>query len=165
MSREELLRQLRDIGPPPEPAWWLPAPGHIILTLIGLAFILALFYWRAQRRSGLPLAQARLELRRIESAHARDGDVTRLAQELSSWLKRVALSAFPDRQLAGLSGKEWLQFLDQSLGSDGFSSGAGRVFAGEVYRREVVADTRQLLNLCERWLDRVGPRLSRRGQV
>lgn len=162
MTRDELLRQLRDISPPAEPAWWLPAPGHIALLLVLLTLVAILVYWRARRRSGQLLEQARSELRRIEAEHARDGDASRLSRQLAGWLKRVALAAYPEKRLEGLTGRAWLEFLDQSPGGPVFSAGAGRVFAGDVYRRDVGADAEELLHLCERWLDGLRPRLQRR---
>lgn len=162
MTRDELLSQLRDISPPAEPAWWLPAPGHIGLILVLLALLAVIAYWRARRRSGLLLEQARLELRRIEAEHDRDGDSVRLSRQLANWLKRVALAAYPEKRLEGLTGRAWLEFLDQSLGGQLFSAGAGRLFAGDVYRREIDADAKELLRLCEQWLDRLRPRLLRR---
>ena len=162
MTREELLRQLRDISPPAEPAWWLPAPGHVALMLVFAAFAAALIYWIARRRSGLLFRQARHELRRIEAEYARVGDTSRLSLQLAVWLKRVALAAYPERRLERLTGMEWLDFLDATLGGKTFSSGAGRIFAGSVYSREVGADSAELLRLCANWLEALGPRLRRR---
>lgn len=159
MTREELLAQLRDIRPPAEPAWWLPGPGHMVLALLLLALFALLLVWLARRRADRRLTRARDELRHIEARHARDPDAARLARELAGWLKRVSLLAFPGRQLEGLTGRAWLEFLDQSIGGNRFSDGAGRVFGSEVYRRAPVFDSSGLLQLCEQWLTRIAPRL------
>lgn len=159
MTREELLAQLKDISPPAEPSWWLPAPGHIALGLLGLALLAVLLARLARRRADRRLTRARNELRLIESRHARDPDSARLAHELAGWLKRVSLLAFPGRRLEGLTGRAWLEFLDRSIGDPRFTGGAGRVFGSEVYRRAPDFDSDGLLRLCEQWLLRIAPRL------
>ena len=159
MTREELLAQLRDIRPPGEPAWWLPAPGHLALGLLALALLVLLAAWLWKRRADRRLLRATRELRRIEARHAREPDSARLAYELSSWLKRVSLLAFPDERLQGLAGNGWLEFLDRSIGDRRFTGGAGRVFGGEVYRRNPELDAAGLLELCDQWLSRIAPRL------
>lgn len=159
MTRDELLRQLRDISPPAEPAWWLPAPGHIVLIVLFTALAAGVVYWRVRRRSGLMFEQARDELRRIEAEHIRDGDTSRMSRQLAVWLKRVALAAYPERRLERFTGREWLDFLDNTLGGKAFSAGAGRMFAGGVYAREVTVDARALLRLCDQWLDALRPQL------
>jgi hypothetical protein len=164
MTRDELIQQLRDISPPIEPAWWLPAPGHLALLLLALLLVAAICYWRARRRSGLLLEQARRELHRIATQQAKDVDACIQAQALARWLKRVALLAYPQRRLESLTGRAWLEFLDQPLGGENFTRGTGRIFGGDVYRREVEADTQALLDLCERWLEAVSPRLLHRGR-
>jgi Ca-activated chloride channel family protein len=162
MTREELLAQLKDISPPQEPAWWLPAPGHWALGLSILALLAVLLAWLLRRRADRRLASAKQELRFIEARYARDPDPARLAHELAAWLKRVSLLAFPAQRLESLTGKAWLEFLDRSFGDAQFSGGAGRVFGEDIYRRAPVFDAGELLELCEQWLSQVAPRLRRR---
>jgi hypothetical protein len=162
MTREDLLAQLRDIRPPQEPAWWLPAPGHLALGVLGLALLVLLLVWLYRRRADRRLLRATRELRHIEARHARDPDSARLALELSGWLKRVSLLAFPGQRLESLTGTAWLEFLDRGIGDDRFSGGAGRAFGSEIYRRNPDFDPLQLLELCEQWLSRIAPRLRRR---
>ena len=163
MTREELVQQLRDISPPPEPAWWQPAPGQLALILLVAALAVAFACWRARRRSARLVEQARRELRRIESRYHGRPDPSRLSLELAGWLKRVALLAFPERRLEGATGETWLEFLDQALGGGSFTRGAGRIFGGAVYARDVGPDSDRLLRLCESWLEAVSPQLRRRG--
>lgn len=162
MTREELLAQLRDIRPPEEPAWWLPAPGHLVLGALALALLALLVAWLLRRRADRRLLRARQELRLIETRHTSAPDTARLAHELSSWLKRVSLQAFPGQRLEGLTGEAWLAFLDRSIGDDRFTSGAGRAFGSEIYRKAPRLDASVLLALCEQWLSRIAPQLRRR---
>lgn len=163
MTAEQLLQQLQDIQPPPEPAWWLMAPAHGIalglLAAVAAAVWLLLRYRRANRLVDLATAA----LRDISSGYRRDQDSRRLALQLSRWLRQVSLLAFPDRQPAGLCGRDWLQFLDESLDSSAFSRGHGRIFGSQIYAQQCNPDAAELTALCEQWLNAVRPRLRRQG--
>ncbi len=164
MTAEELLLQLKDIQPPPEPAWWLVAPAHLVLA--GVIIVLLGIGWLLQRRRRaarlVKLAEAEFEL--IKSAYLRDQDRRLLALKTSRWLKQVALLAYPTRQLQSICGEAWLEFLDQGLGDRQFSRGSGRLFGGALYGRDFDANAAEILDLCERWLIAVKPRLQQRGK-
>ena len=175
MTREELLLQLRDIQPPPEPAWWLIPPVYLTIAafLIGL-FVIAWLLRRRQRADRLAQV-ARLELQAIKADYRQDQNVRQLAIKVSRWLKQVAMLAFPGSQLQGVSGEPWLKFLDQSLGhglghnmgqnmnrdqgDSHFSRGCGRIFGAGVYQSSVDLDADQIFALCERWLNAIKPQL------
>jgi hypothetical protein len=189
MTSEELLLQLRDIQPPPEPAWWLIAPGYFVITafLIGL-FIIAWLLRRRQRNDRLAKL-ASLELQSIRAEYRQNHDVNLLAIKVSQWLKQVAMLAFPGSQLQSVSGEPWLKFLDQSLGhgpgdslgdslghnmsqnmnrdqGDGhFSRGCGRIFGAGVYQSSVDLDADRIFALCERWLNAIKPQLQQRSRL
>lgn len=165
MSVEELLQQLRDIQPPPEPSWWQLAPAQLLL--LGCLALLAGIGWLLlRRRRAHRLARlAGLELHRIEADYRCHGDQRLLAIQLSRWLKQVALLAYPGEHLQGLNGEAWLEFLDQSLGERRFSRGCGRVFGSAVYRPRVNLDAGQVCALCGQWLQAVRPRLRQPGRA
>ena len=162
MTHEELLLELRDISQPIEPAWWMLAPGYLMLIMLAIVGIGLLWYWLIRRRAQRRLRLARAELHSISTRHLRDGDTQRLSLELSRWLKQVALLAYPQRGLEGLTGGRWLVFLDETLGQDKFSRGEGRVFGDAIYQRQAPMDAENLLDLCESWLDAIAPDLLRR---
>ena len=164
MTREELLLELKDIGAPPEPAWWLLAPAHSILIALALGALVFAWIWWRQRRSRQLLRLAALELNRIETALRDHGDKRELSLALSRWLKQVALAAYPQSGLEALSGDPWLEFLDQTLGRNSFSRGEGRVFGDAIYRRQAEFDAGALLDLCRGWLHAIEPRLLQRGR-
>jgi len=164
MTAEELLLQLKDIQPPPEPAWWLVAPAHLVLAgvivgLLGIGWLL-----RRRRRVARLTKLAEREFELIRSAYLRDQDRRLLALKTSRWLKQVALLAYPTRQLESVCGEAWLEFLDQGLGNHQFSRGSGRLFGGALYGREIDANADEILDLCERWLSAIKPRLQKRGR-
>ncbi len=162
MTVEELLLELRDIQSPPEPSWWLIAPAHwiAIVLLLGVAACIWLFFRRHKANHLAILADQ--ELQRIRTLYTRNQDSHRLAIELSRWLKQVAILAFPARRLESLSGRGWLEFLDESLGKNSFSDGIGQVFGSTIYSRQVNLETAQLVQLCEQWLSAVKPHLRQR---
>lgn len=164
MTHEELILGLKDLRPPTEPGWWLLAPGYMLVILLLLSLITAFWIVLRRRKLMLRFTAARLELERIRSAHRNDGDSQQLTGELAQWLKRVALLAFPESRLEGVTGSDWLSFLDDSLGDVSFTRGEGSAFASAVYQRKAQPDVERLLSLCERWLQAVKPRLIRRGQ-
>jgi hypothetical protein len=177
MTSAELLLQLRDIQPPPEPAWWLIAPGYFAITafLIGL-FIIAWLLRRRQRNDRLAKL-ASLELQSIRAEYRQNHDVNLLAIKVSQWLKQVAMLAFPGSQLQSVTGEPWLKFLDQSLshnmgqnmnqdrGESHFSRGCGRIFGAGVYQSSVDLDADRIFALCERWLNAIKPQLQQRSRV
>ena len=160
MSAESLLLSLQDIGPPPEPAWWM-LPPLAWWTICLLLLSISLWRWQRRRRERNRLGEGlRAELERIAQRHE-PGAGDALARELSVWLKQAALLAFPGTGLEKMHGAEWLEFLDRSSGLNAFRHGAGKVFADAVYRREFHADGAVLLSLCRDWLNRVAPQLRR----
>ena len=163
MTREELLLELRDIGAPAEPAWWLLAPGYLLLIILASVGVGLLLYWLRRRRKRQLLILAKSELHGFSSGFVESGDAQLLLQQLSRWLKQVAILAYPERRPQALSGIEWLVFLDEVLGDKRFSAGHGRVFGDAVYRQRAEFDATRVLDLCEIWLQAVKPRLLQRG--
>ncbi len=146
------LSQLRDIHLPPPVSWWPPAPGWWALTaLLLLALGLGLWLLRRRRRNRWR-RRALAELTQLRTA-----DDALLLRGLSVLLRRVAISRFPQAEVAALTGEAWLEFLDLTLGDDdsAFRSGAGRVLIVGPYAAAAEVDAPALLALCERWLRKV----------
>ena len=165
MNAEDVLLALRDISPPPEPAWWHLSTGMLILIVAAVVLVATIWMIFRHRRTNRMATLAAEELTQIKNAYRTSGDDTKYAQHLAQWLKRVALLAFPEHQLQSVCGQKWLKFLDQSLGSDQFSSGPGQVFGGGVYQAHVNLNAAELAALCEQWLQVIRPRLKRRNQI
>jgi len=66
-------------------------------------------------------------------------------------MRRAAITADERRRVAGLTGEEWLAWLDRGLSGRPFSEGPGRCLADAPYRadaEEQVVDAMGLLGLC-----------------
>ena len=149
---------LRDIVVPEPMGFWPLAPG--VWVLLGVAgWGLAILIWRryalwragAYRRAGLAC------LAQIEGQLANPGSEAAVQHELSVLLKRVALAAFPRKQVAPLYGDSWLKFLDSTCEGCTFMNGPGHHLADAVYADSKVSpfnadDCKQLFNLTRIWI-------------
>lgn len=98
----ELLARLRDAHPPAAPSWWPPAPGWWLALLLALALaVLVMRYGPAWWR--------RLRLRRRLFAAL---EATASVAEISQLLRRAALERYPEARPAGLTGADWVAFLE-----------------------------------------------------
>ncbi len=128
------LSELRDIHLPPPPPLWPPAPGWWLLCLVAIAAVVfgvrsALAAWR-RGRPRRAAVRAMAELRgRYERGETPD-DVT---AEVATLLRRAAMNRNPRTQVAGLTGGNWLAFLDDD--AHHFTEGVGKCLATAPYAR------------------------------
>lgn len=147
---------LRDIHLPEPVSWWPPAPGW--WGLFGLTLLLLLLLWglvNFRRRSRLKRG-ALASLRQLSIQYQQDGDTQQLVAQLSVLLRRLALTIHPRRQVAALTGDDWLAFLDQGVTLDGqrqaFSEGVGRALIEAPYNPASQVDSKALVALTRRWI-------------
>jgi hypothetical protein len=133
-------------GWPPAPGWWLLA--GLLLLLLGVAVYFGMR--RRRRRAGARLALA--ELARLRTDLAADGDQSAYLRAVSQLLRRFALTRFPRAQVAGLTGKDWLRFLDAQGGDGRFCEGPGQVLADALYRPSVELSAAELHDLLAEWI-------------
>ncbi len=156
---------LHDIHLPPPVGWWPPAPGWWALGVLLLATLaVGVRTWRRLHASrGVSHADRAAEVwrrwRELKHALADAGTMSGGAQELSAFLRRVALTLNPRGEVAGLTGEAWLRFLDAPLGGAEFTAGPGRILASAPYRPGIGekerGDLDRCVRLCERWLQAV----------
>ena len=154
----QVLSELRDIHLPPPAGWWPPAPGWWILA--GSVLLLGWLFWRfrlRRRRRGKVAKEALTRLEEIRREFEVHRDPVRLATRLSRLLRQVAVHCFPAGEVAGLTGSEWLTFLDRTLEAvEGpFGQGAGRALVEVPYRGGGEVDAEALLALARRWIVKV----------
>ncbi len=149
------LAQLHDIHLPAPVSWWPPAPGWWAMAILSLLVVgLGYLGYRRHRRN----RWRRSALTAL--SQLRDSAPEALPRQLSVLLRRVAVSRFPRHEVAGLTGQDWLTFLDRTLDDgDAFRAGVGQVLRDAPYRagRAPVEPT-DLLTLCERWIRRLPDR-------
>jgi len=147
---------LKDIHEPEAIGWWPPAIGWWVLAVsIPLLIILLVwFYKRLTRKTALKTAKKILA--RIKRDAAQD-NLQKLG-ELSVLVRRVAISVSPRAKAAGLTGRQWLEFLDTSVKGTPFSEGIGQLLADAPYRKTPPTELEisQLIDLCEDWLKAQG---------
>jgi hypothetical protein len=123
VSDNSSLQNLNDIVLPPDVPWWPLAPGWYLLAgFIVLVIFFALYRALKQRQKNRYRMLAMQELSAIKG----QGDTTDL-QLIPELLKRTALSAWPRRDVAALSGTDWHRFLDRTAATDRFCSGTGEI--------------------------------------
>ncbi len=146
--------QLRDIHMPQEPPLWPPALGWWLMAAL-LMVLLVWTVWVAVRHHRLYRQRQRI-LAMLGDLEQESGDkVTpqRIAQ-ISILLRRLALMRYPRRQVAALTGTDWLGFLDESGGDGNFCKGPGQVLASGPYQSALITDldTRALGALVRNWV-------------
>lgn len=104
------LTKLADLAVPPPVPFWPPAPGWIVLFVVGALLFGALI--------------VRFVLRWKHDAYRRaaESELAELTERgewtsLSTLIKRTALAAYPRTKVASLSGESWTEFIEQTGGS------------------------------------------------
>ena len=138
------LAELRPLHLPADIGWWPPAPGWWLLALLLVALVTwATLAWRrrAARREALGI---------IRAVHKTDLAGPALAQAINLALRRYAMACYPQHNIAALSGRPWLEFLN--------SHGAGRDFTAATalsdapFMREAQVDRHELIGLATHWV-------------
>lgn len=132
MNPQEL--QLHDIHIPSDPNAWPFAIGWWILIALALCL---LFYicLKIQRLFRIKKHKKLLhqEYSALEGKLQNKPDKDLIA-EMNVFLRRLALAFYPNKNIASLTGADWLHFLDTSGKTHDFSRGAGRILIEAPYR-------------------------------
>ena len=128
------LDRLHDLVLPPEISWWPPAPAwYWVLGSFALAALWLLVrsfsHWQQQRYRREALAELRAH-------HAALSDPSQRVQALTALavlMKRVAITAYPRRETASLTGSVWLAFIDETSGKTAFAESDGSILETVVY--------------------------------
>jgi hypothetical protein len=134
MNPEEI--PLRDLHLPEMTGWWPLAPGWWVL--IGLAACGVLYLaWRAFQRFQRNAARRKAlsQLRYLQAEYSWTGDAISLGIRLSELLRRAMLAYAPRDEVAGLTGRNWLEWLDRGLPNKVFTDGPGRNIESLPYRK------------------------------
>ncbi len=148
---ENGLEQLRDIHSPDPVGWWVPAPGYWLILLLAIA-LLVYWMWR-HRRYQLRRVAVR-ELEAIVTAYESHQDDEKLANEISTLLRRVAISFAPRKEVASALGQQWiatLQALPESHAFE-FSEDVAEFLSVGLYQRHSEIPIQQLISECRQWI-------------
>ncbi len=143
---------LKDLHLPANISWWPPAIGWWLLAVLVIGIVIGLvwLFKRLTRRTALKSAKKHLTQLKQDP---KQNNLQKLTA-LSVLMRRVAISVYPRKEVASLTGQAWLMFLDRNLKSAQFSTGAGKVLADAHFRNTPPTDSdlAQLYQLCEEWL-------------
>lgn len=144
--------KLRDIHLPEPVSWWPPAPGWWLLLIL----IIAVIYFTPRvikKLKQVPLnKQAAIELKKIESDYQAHQDKSRLAQQLSTLLRRICMSYASRKRTASLTGNEWIKQLNSITEKNYFSAEASNILLNAPYQKTYTDDTDMLLICCRNWI-------------
>lgn len=152
---------IHDIHLPDPVSWWPLAFGWWLLMFLSV-LALALTVWYFVNRNRYKLRRAALsELNAQLQAYHKHYDVKRSARDLSVLMRRICISFFPPTKVAGLTGKDWLAFLDSNLSAKQnksghkFQSSVGEILTNMPYRQKLAKtdiDMEALFTLCDEWI-------------
>jgi hypothetical protein len=126
---------LRDLHLPAEIGWWPLAPGWwLIIALVLLGLVMLVRRALAARKLSAARRYALGELERLVAEYRHSNDAVGLGVGLSALLRRTMLAYAPRRDVAGLTGEDWLRWLDRDLDKPHFRSGSGRSLIELPYR-------------------------------
>ena len=126
---------LRDLHLPDPIGWWPLAPGWwlvIALAVAGLGWLL-LRAWR-KRQFHAPRRYAIREFAAIEAEYLAGCDAVTLGTQISELLRRSMLAYAPRDEVAGLTGEDWLVWLDRDLPVPYFHTEGGKSLLQLPYR-------------------------------
>jgi len=126
---------IRDLHLPEAIDWWPLAPGWWILIAVALTGLF--FLLRRLARVYAAGAARRHALKQLES-YSRDylkhGNGVLFGSQLSELVRRTMLAYAPRGEMAGLTGEDWLAWLDRDLDRSHFAAGDGRPLIEWPYR-------------------------------
>ena len=153
MNPQDPLAALHPLREPPPIGWWPPAPGWWALAALCLLALLLMAYVLLRRyRANAYRRKALARLEELYLQQQSQPDQPQFQAQLNALLKAVALAAYPRRDVAAISGRQWLEFLNAGLGeADRFPA----EFVSGAYSREPapIADER-LHRSARQWIKR-----------
>jgi len=154
-NNQNPLASLKDIHLPPVPGWFPPAPGWWILAFLLLVLIVYAFYkWRQRQLFRRPIKLALQELFQLDLQSNDPAVQCQTLQAISALLRRFCLVFFPRRQVAGLCGQSWLDFLKKRAGEKGLKITDAELYPllEDAYAPVAATDLEVLGKIIEKWL-------------
>ena len=150
---------LRDIHLPEPVSWWPVAPGWWLVIAAVLLILFIIFISRKIYLSRQLKRDIVTELENIKQQFRASNNKSQLAKSLSILLRRASITFYPAEDTAGLTGENWLAYLDETgnhaRSEKTFHSETGKVLLSAPYlpeKSDLDFDAQALLQLCESWL-------------
>ena len=154
------MKQPLDLSPviaPDAPTWWPLAWGWWAVIITAIALIALVFFILKRRKNNQQAKQEALSY--FNNSQSQDGLSPSKAQDI---VRQAALSYFPRGKIAGLSGDDWLTFLDTQLAKPLFVVKQSQ-WQQALYQDAALMNDdqkkaqQQLVNDCETWLRKALP--------
>jgi hypothetical protein len=153
---------LRDIHLPEAISWWPLASGWWLLLACLVLLAVIVFFIKKAHKSKQLNREVNIEIKKIKTQFRRTKNKYELAQSLSLLLRRSSISFYSEKDVAGLTGEQWLAFLDGTTSETNSFSNAEK-FQSKTGNALIVApylpktndfdfDAQALVRLCENWL-------------
>jgi hypothetical protein len=147
------LQQLKDIHLPHAINTWAIAPGWTgLFVLLFGTLCFALFFWHKSKQKNYTVNFALAKLEKLHQLILKNPGEINVAAEISTLLRRTALYYFHREDIAGLSGKHWLHFLNRTGNTTNFTQETGRLLIDTPYRKDNCTDLTPLFALSRAWL-------------
>ncbi len=150
--------QLQDIHLPESASFWPPALGWWLLLAV-LVVLIAWLIVKTLKRIKQRKYRAKIFTKfDVLEKKLKDKPNNAVIAEINTLLRQLAVTYYPRSKIASLTGGDWLHFLDQSGGTQGFSRGAGRILIEAPYRLEKEVENlniKELIPLIRSWAHKV----------
>lgn len=144
---------LRDIHLPDSVLWWPLAIGWWVLMAVLFIFMIGLGYFYYQKKQRDTENSSIIYALKLLKKLTKETNKVVLITHISRLLRRVCISLYGRKQVAGLTGERWLRFLDRKGKTTEFSQGIGRILIDYPYQKKVDYPRQELLNLIQYWLE------------
>jgi len=153
MQPDNPLDKLKDIYLPGRISAW-PVTYGWWLVLVGILLVIVIFFLiRYIKKIIKARREAKVQSFANEMMMIQQKNPAEFVQEISVYLKRVAIHIYPKESIKQLHGKSWLEFLDTKIKTADFTVGIGQELANS-YKLEVLSVQKAdaLLELAKNWL-------------
>jgi hypothetical protein len=143
---------LKDIHLPDVSLWWPPAPGWwVILISVILIFVFMPKFLRWLRWKPVKKLSLR-ELDRIRIELDNGVDDQKVAQQISTLLRRTVISYRGRAVAASTTGESWMKQLKQLSGEECFTPEQDEWLRIGQYQPSVRCEMQAMLQSCENWI-------------
>lgn len=150
---------LRDIHLPTAVSWWPPAPGWWIVLGLCLLALLLLVWLIKHSQKIIFQDEARKEFEQLLQGYKQHADRPQLLRDINALLRRTVLSYYPRKNVAGLTGKVWIEQLHSLSGTDIFDPQTQILLTQAAYMATPPEDLQPLIEQLKSWIEKLPRKL------